>query len=679
MSLTQDYLPFGGGLDEVSPLTDPAGPGRLLACDNFEILLGRRGYSRARGCEAYDGRAQPHLASYSLVWFELGDTEITVGSTITLPAGTAVVLRVTLSSGSWVGADAVGQLAVTAITGDIAAADTIDGGPAVVTSVRRGNFAGPNHAADIAAAREHYRAPIAQVPGQGPVRGIATFSSFVLALRDDVGGAAATLWRASAAGWVSVRAGLRPGGALRSTAENFTGLASRRALYAVDGKNRQWSWDGTTFAFADAIYGSEATSATSLTPGAGPKVFTVAEASRSWQPGDELIAYSAANAGSFMVGTVASYSHPTLTLTVTSFGGATAADWHVCRNDGQDRAFEIATHQMRLWWAYPLGQLQSSALGDPMRINGTAALIGAGGEIVGLKPVRGELLAVMTTDKVRLLYGSSPADWVIKPHSSFNGLRRDMTVETGGNAIFATDQGLMTLSGTQAFGDFNAAAVSTKAAKLAKSVIGLGVCSVLSRENNQLRVYASDGRVMLMSWPAAEVSARTTEFMSLRRPHAPVCAEVASIDGEEAIYFGTADGWIMRDAVGSTHNGELIDAYFRTAYWHAKMPQRKKRQRKLTINATASEPVRVRIRQNMDFGGQAAGLTHERDALPPGGFWGEADWGEFYLSTPEASELDVHVEGAGRFIGYTVQVKDAADAIRIEGLHTLFSTLGLQR
>lgn len=79
---------------------------------------------------------------------------------------------------------------------------------------------------------------------------------------------------------------------------------------------------------ADRYRGSSATSL--LIAGSGSKVFTVAGTVRSWGAGINLKAASAANPANYMIGEVASYSHPTLTLTIASSGGAgTLADWDI--------------------------------------------------------------------------------------------------------------------------------------------------------------------------------------------------------------------------------------------------------------------------------------------------------------------------------------------------------------
>lgn len=78
--------------------------------------------------------------------------------------------------------------------------------------------------------------------------------------------------------------------------------------------------------------GAAAVSSTARTVGLGAKAFTVA-AGLAISPGMLMRAWQTSNPANYMVGTVASYSGTTLTLTVTSFGGTgNFSDWTVAPN-----------------------------------------------------------------------------------------------------------------------------------------------------------------------------------------------------------------------------------------------------------------------------------------------------------------------------------------------------------
>lgn len=77
-----------------------------------------------------------------------------------------------------------------------------------------------------------------------------------------------------------------------------------------------------------AAASSIGTSTSSLAIGTGSKAFTIVESARGWAVGMPLAAIDAANPANYMIGTVASYSGASLSLTVTTTGGSgTIANW----------------------------------------------------------------------------------------------------------------------------------------------------------------------------------------------------------------------------------------------------------------------------------------------------------------------------------------------------------------
>lgn len=104
------------------------------------------------------------------------------------------------------------------------------------------------HTLAVGAAREAARALITEVPGEGPVRGVVTFDGKHYAFRDNAGATACAMHVATAAGWAAVTTpALAPGGAYEFAVHNFYGTASGRCLYGVDGVNRAFQFDGSTF------------------------------------------------------------------------------------------------------------------------------------------------------------------------------------------------------------------------------------------------------------------------------------------------------------------------------------------------------------------------------------------------------------------------------------------------
>jgi hypothetical protein len=154
------------------------------------------------------------------------------------------------------------------------------------------------------------------------------------------------------------------------------------------------------------------------------------------------------------------------------------------------------------------------------------------------------------------------------------------------------------------------------------------------------------------------------------------------VDGEEAHFFGTSSGYVMREDVGTSFDGGIIPSVLRLHYLHFKSPSVKKRFRKLVLEMDASAPVTLRFRQLFDYddGYYRYSPTQQVDLSVGGGSWGSADWDEFRWSLPSISQAEAHIDGMGRNMGLLVFSESATDApYAIQGILTHFSPMGIAR
>jgi hypothetical protein len=687
MTVESKYIALAGGLDEHSPVTLPK-QGRLLSAQNLELVFGSQGYNTINGYERLDGRPLASTATYTLLRVTSGLGTPIPGGTITAGAASGYVLRAALVSGSGGLGSAVYDIAVTDVAGAFIAPSAIAGSgltSGVMASFETGDYSLADWATDIPLARTVLRNRIAQPVGEGAILGVKVFNGTVYCMRNAVGNATATLWKSSAGGWVAARTGLRPGGAMRASVENFSGSKKTRSIYGVDGKNRHWQYDGSTFTFGDAIWATDGTSATNLTPAAGAKVFTTTETVRGWVAGDSVIAYSSTDASIYMIGTVTSWVSPTLTLNITSFAGAASNSWHITETSGQGRAFDLCAHRSRLFLAYPNGQVQSSGVGAPLTLDGTSVLFAIGAEVAGMRTLRGETLLIAGDDALSLLYGTGATinDWDLKKHSASSGARRGSIQEVAGNAIYLSDPGIMTLAGTADFGDFNAAAVSRDAIDTAASIMAGYQCTSIVRSASQYRVYGADMRVLVMTATAdgAMVKEGAVGFTPLTYLHQPVCADSESYGGQEIVVFGTADGWVMRERSGTSLDGAAIEWFLRTTYWHNGKAFNRKRHFKLTLDSIGADPATVFMRQDFNVGSDEyePGSVTSGEVRPSGGRFNEDAWNTFFWSEADATQLETDIEGVGTNMSITLWGSSDAGPIQLFGLIDTFTFLGLQR
>lgn len=228
-------------------------PGELLFSENYEGALDG-GYRLCDGIERYDGRPSPSAATYYTLAFDAGTGLIEADDTVTggTTGHTATVLEVVLESGAW-GVDAAGTLILYAPTGvfqdneDLEVSSVVQA-LAAGTAALNGEDDPELHATYHGLAEEVRRALITVVPGEGPVRGVWIYNGDVYAFRDNVGQTECKMYKATTSGWaVQTTATLNPGGRYRFANANFLGSAASYKMYGVDGVNKGFQWDGSTF------------------------------------------------------------------------------------------------------------------------------------------------------------------------------------------------------------------------------------------------------------------------------------------------------------------------------------------------------------------------------------------------------------------------------------------------
>ena len=691
MTVRAEYVPFAGGLDLISSSVTAA-PGTLMAVQNFERVFGKQGYRRVDGYERFDGQPEPHKTMPQVMQFKDGSTEIAPDDVICAALAEGVVLRVDVESGSWAGGDAAGEIIFAASFGQWVQNTDIhlgtSSGPIhAKTDSANGDYVEPNQALHLQyykAAMAARRALIGKVPGEGPVRGVAVFKQVVLALRDAVGGKTGALYKSSASGWVLLKDGLLPGGRLDSVMGNFSGDTKKLALYMVDGVNRLMAFDGTALSFAPPVFGSEATSASSLTVGTGTQTVTVVEAARSWQNGDALVLLG--SGGEIMRGDVTSYTHPTLVLNVTSVeGSGTVASWMISKQDAEDRPYLVAAHKDHLFLAYRRGQLQTSDLGKPLDYTGTdAALFGMGDEITGLQPMRGGVLGVFCETKIFMLHGSTAQDWQLEQHSQDVGAKLHTVRDSGGNALMLANRGLVSLQATQTFGGFEPAVWSRGVTPYLETHPAKAIAARMVQGKYQYRLYFDDGSVLVSCVLSAGgvVQPKSVEITLTKLRHLPTCTADGAWQDERVMLFGTQDGWVMREDVGPSFDGEVIQATLMMRFLHFKMPSNRKRFHKIALEVASQTLANVQFAQLFD----GADGVYDRSILYSGGTpgqggqWGHAQWDQFAWSLPLEGAVEQKVDGIGRNMGLLfLSDSDIHESITLQGMMIHYAVLGMQR
>lgn len=687
------FTPYGGGLVRSrSPRT--LKPNRILQCANFEERYGEQGYGGIMGYEAFDGRAAPSAATYSVLPFTTGSAQINAGDTLTGAACGGLCVLVNLTSGSWAGGDAAGTIIVAAITGNWAAAGVIQVGGITKAIASAAAEAGSlaqgaaNNQAWLTATRNLVRSFIQAVPGSGPVLGVGVYKTVVYAVRNNVAGTAAAIYQSSVNGWVLVSTGFIPGGAWKFITANFSANTTTIALFGVDGRNRLIKWDGATLTRTAPIYGSEALSTSNLAIGIGARAFVHSGTTRNYAVGDLLTAWSTADASNSMSGNVTAYNSGTSTVTinVTSITGAgTFASWELGQSDFRDKPFLLAEHRNYMMLAYPLGFLQTSNLGDPSTYTTTAANFGFGQELTGIKSFKGAYLGVFCRSKIEFLSGASSTDWSKQPYSTELGALVNTVADNGSNALFVSTGGVVNLQAVQATGYFAPSDLTRDFRDYLMSRINSIVGARLVGASNQYRIYFNDQTMLRLTMMTgdSQAVADSTSITRQKYLHVPTCfTKGVMANNTEGLFFGTADGFVMQEDVGSSFNGAAIDYFFLTTFNHYKSPDNNKRFSQIDFDITSPDPLTLSFRQLFDYddgvwphGGDIAASTQGT-----GGQFDISQFDTFLFDLPIHTQAVTPVQGIGRSMALLVGL--SSDYVRpfvVHGQNTKFTVLGSSR
>jgi hypothetical protein len=663
------YFPFLGGVDQMTPaIAIP--DGALLDCQNYEPEISG-GYRRIDGFERYDGHASPTSAVYYTLTINLTGA-ISVGNTITGQASGATGKVLAVFGSTYV----LGRVTGTFASGEnVTVSAAVQG---VLTGIAYAFGAGsPSDDADYALlAANDLRGDISVVPGSGPIRGVWVYNDVVYAFRDNVGATACLMYKATTSGWVQVQYGTE----LQYTSSTGGGTAIQ--VGQTIGNAASPTKTATVLAVVNrtGTWGSGATGTLIITPVTG----SFSNADPIFVGATQLATASAAAT------TMTRPAGGTYEFVNASFSGSTNAV-KMYGADGVGLAFEfdgttyvpirtgmatdtpahIIFHKFYLFLAFR-GSIQISSLGSPYAwtvILGAAEI--AVPEIVtGFTPqggnAAGSSLAIFTSNRVYILYGSSTSDFKLV-NSIYDIGYFSGTMQPVSNTTFGlTARGIQSLITTLTYGDFDFASVSHKVTRFLVSKRGLQTCSTSSRAKDQYRVYFSDGMALCMGLTADQPNGFT--MLNYGKPVRCICtAQTAA--AQEVTYFGSDDGYVYQDNIGTSFDGAAIESWIRPAFNHSKSPRVRKRYRRAVFEVFATGYSQVSVGYDIGYG--------TGDVLQPelitsnqvftGGYWDQFTWDQFTWDAKVVSDVSIALTGTEKnisFIFYSNRAQDKSHTVQ---------------
>lgn len=573
-----------GGVDYTTPPMQRKS-GTLRDALNFEAdQFG--GYARIEGYERFDGQASPSDAGYTIIAATItgspavgdtltGATSGATGVIIALPGSSFVMTQVsgTFQSGENLN---VGGPTIAVATGDPIASSAS-------TALLRAQYT--NLAADV------YRALIAAVPGSGAILGVVLYNDVVYAWRNNAGGTAAAIYKSSSSGWTAVALGEE--------------ISFSNANTSV-GEGDVLTQGGVTATVKRVVV----------------QTGTLASGTNTGR----LIIYGRSG-GNFAAGAATSTGGGSLTLSgaqsaitilpsgryefkKANFGGATGTK-RVYGCDGVNRGFEfdgtdygyvpIATgmttdtpthvteHKKHLFFSFG-SSAQHSGIGTPYvwTVVSGASELALGDDITGFSSQPGSesggALMLHSRNHTKILYGSSTSDWNLVSYREELGAYA-YTIQDVGYTMFLDDRGVTNFQTAQEFGNFSHAVLSNPVRNWLAGFRTSARASCISRDKSQYRLFFSNNYALYVT----VVGKKVVGLMPVLFTDPVRCVTSDEMaDGEEAIFFGSDDGYVYQMDKGTSFDGEAIDGWLYLSYLFEGLPRYNKRYRDVSVEVEGS-------------------------------------------------------------------------------------------
>lgn len=318
-----------------------------------------------------------------------------------------------------------------------------------------------------------------------------------------------------------------------------------------------------------------------------------------------------------------------------------------------------ATPAEILFFAYPDGSLQWSALGDPTDFNvatggGEAALVS---DIVGIEVQAKDTIAVYCEKRTYIIRGRVPEQWQIETLFSDSGALK-FTTQALGDSIYMDYRGINRLSRVEQFGDFDAAPLSMKVTPLVRSAIGQVLCSVVSHKKNQYMVFLNTGLVITMTIVGGELLGFATTDYGMPFFNA---SSIRTQDDDERIYVCGFDGFVYELDKGTSFDGLPIESSIRLAYSSFSSETSsalgiRKRLTRVVSQIRATTAVTLRLSPSFDYEDQdiPPHITGVK-ALGEGAYWGSGTFDQNIWSGALIEEAHFDTRGHGEVVSVLIR------------------------
>jgi hypothetical protein len=301
-----------------------------------------------------------------------------------------------------------------------------------------------------------------------------------------------------------------------------------------------------------------------------------------------------------------------------------------------------------------------------------------------LLSLKGRALGIFCSQKIEVLEGSSALDWVKGTYSTAAGIA-DLTVQdNNGNALYLDTSGLSSMEASQVFGNFESSVFSTDVKKTLDAYRTRVVGSRMATGNYQYRLYFDDGSNLRFTMLAAGTAVRPADVSPALAQYSDVavcfCDGTMADDGQKRMFFGTEDGYVMEEDVGTSYDGTDIFYILRLPFNHLKSAAVDKQFHKMELEANSLDALTVYYR--MFFDDDDGTFEHASGQIDFPGQGGQFDvdaFDTFAFDRPLVTRSELDIDGQGRNVSVLFWAQsDFARQFTLEGLLTFFTILGVR-
>lgn len=655
-----DFIPCQGGWDLHTPSLALSN-GHVRDALNFEVSRVKGGgYSRCDGYERFDGRTPPSAATFSIVQISGTIAGQFIGRT-TPPYTLVGLASSTTAKIIWIGSN---YYVVTNVVGGFTVGDILNdlaGNPYGTVVAQTVVPTNQETAIYTSVAADYYRSLVLEVPGSGPVRGVAVLpingTDEVFAWRDNAGGTAGAIYKATTSGWTAVtllkQVSFTAGNGAPTEGDTLTQGGVTSTIRRVVHETGSWSGGTATGRLViNAPSGGNFAAGAATAPGS-TMTLSGAQSDITIAPG-----------GRYVFTTYNFYGQSTTKRLYGASGVQKAFEFDgtvyvpLEHNDANRHPKFIGVNKEHLMLGVHSSLIHSGP-GLPYQINAAAGggEIALGDTITNFFPQsgseQGDAFGITTLSNVHMLYGTSTADWnLVGLNKGVMGI--PYTASLLNQTYWLDDSGVINLRASQDFGNFSSATITDTISDYIISKRSLVVGSMVARDKSQYRLYFSDGTALY----ATIVNGRVFGVMPQRLAHTFHCVW-DGVSTNTRMFAGSAtDGYVYQLDSGTSFDGSAIDAHLQFNWNPARSPRVLKRYRKASIEIQGGSYASIQFGYNFSYGryGISPGLSMDYELASSGTpYWDAFTWDDFYWDGSALSPQEVELRGSGENIQLVIR------------------------